>query len=162
VWKFDFHSIFLWNVLNVWKYGNLCENLTFIRYLCEICSMCENMAICVKNEFYWIFVWNMLNVWKYDHLMTWFCFWSVCSFWSVVLSFWWTLHWMWQLFSFWWRKRETHSYDACLSSQEKRDTLVLRASPISVKGRHMIWGHISLLLNCIKKIVNKKFSIGRL
>jgi hypothetical protein len=26
----------------------LCENLTFIGYLCEICSMCENMAICVK------------------------------------------------------------------------------------------------------------------
>jgi hypothetical protein len=26
----------------------LCESLTFIGYLCEICSMCENMAICVK------------------------------------------------------------------------------------------------------------------
>jgi hypothetical protein len=23
----------------------LCENVTFIGYLCEICSMCENMAI---------------------------------------------------------------------------------------------------------------------
>jgi hypothetical protein len=33
----------------VWKYGHLCENLTFIGYLCEICSLCENMAICVKN-----------------------------------------------------------------------------------------------------------------
>jgi hypothetical protein len=24
------------------------ENLTFNGYLCEICSMCENMVICVK------------------------------------------------------------------------------------------------------------------
>jgi hypothetical protein len=32
-------------MLNAWKYGNLCENLTFIGYFCEICSMCENMAI---------------------------------------------------------------------------------------------------------------------
>jgi hypothetical protein len=24
------------------------ENLIFSGYLCEICSMCENMAICVK------------------------------------------------------------------------------------------------------------------
>jgi hypothetical protein len=23
----------------------LCENLTFIGYLCEICSMCENMVV---------------------------------------------------------------------------------------------------------------------
>jgi hypothetical protein len=78
-------------MLNVWKYGHLCENLTFIRYLCEICSMCENMAICVeiwlsldicvkyaqcvkirsfvsKFVFHWIFVWNMFNVWKYGRL----------------------------------------------------------------------------------------------
>jgi hypothetical protein len=26
------------------KYEQLSENLTFIGYLCEICSMCENMA----------------------------------------------------------------------------------------------------------------------
>jgi hypothetical protein len=44
VWKFDFYWIFEWNMLNVSKYGNLCENVTFIGYLCEICSMCENMA----------------------------------------------------------------------------------------------------------------------
>jgi hypothetical protein len=48
VWKFGFHLIFVWNMLNVWKYGHLCENLTFIEYLCEICSMCENMAICMQ------------------------------------------------------------------------------------------------------------------
>jgi hypothetical protein len=45
VWKFDFHCIFMWNMFNVWKYGHLSENLTFIGYLCEICSMCENMVI---------------------------------------------------------------------------------------------------------------------
>jgi hypothetical protein len=44
-WNLDFHLIFVWNMLNVWKYVHLCENLTFIRYLCEICSMCENMII---------------------------------------------------------------------------------------------------------------------
>jgi hypothetical protein len=97
------------------KICSMCENLTFNGYLCKICSMCENMTICVKNwlsmdicvkyaqcvkiwpfvwkcDFYWIFVWNMLNVWKYGHLMSWFCFWSVCSFWSLVFSFWWTLY----------------------------------------------------------------------
>jgi hypothetical protein len=42
-------------MLNVWKYDHLCENLTFIRYLCEICSMCENMTICVK-------IWHSLNI----------------------------------------------------------------------------------------------------
>jgi hypothetical protein len=45
VWKFDIHWIFMWNMLNVWKYGHLCENLTFIEYLCEICSMCDNVVI---------------------------------------------------------------------------------------------------------------------
>jgi hypothetical protein len=35
-------------MLNVWKYGHLCENSTFIGYLSEICSMCENVAICVQ------------------------------------------------------------------------------------------------------------------
>jgi hypothetical protein len=40
------------------KICSMCENMTiyvnfftFNRYLCEICSMCENMAICVKNWF---------------------------------------------------------------------------------------------------------------
>jgi hypothetical protein len=35
-------------MLNVLKYDHLCENLTFNGYMCEICSMCENMAICGK------------------------------------------------------------------------------------------------------------------
>jgi hypothetical protein len=26
--------------------GHLCEKLTFVGYLCEICSMCEHMAMC--------------------------------------------------------------------------------------------------------------------
>jgi hypothetical protein len=61
------------------------------KWLYKICSMCENMTICMKIwlsmdicakyaqclkiclfvwkcDFYWIFVWNMLNVWKYGHL----------------------------------------------------------------------------------------------
>jgi hypothetical protein len=28
-------------MLNVWKYGYLSENLTFIGHLCEICYMCQ-------------------------------------------------------------------------------------------------------------------------
>jgi hypothetical protein len=95
-------------MLNVWKYIHLCAILTFIGYLCEIWSMCENMTICVQIwlsldicvkyaqcvkiwpfmcnfDFHWIFMWNMLNVWKYG-------------------CFWWTLYWILQLFSFWWKK----------------------------------------------------------
>jgi hypothetical protein len=37
--------MFVWNMLNVWKYSHLCENLSYIGYWCEICSMCENMAV---------------------------------------------------------------------------------------------------------------------
>jgi hypothetical protein len=48
VWKYDFYWIFVQNMLNVWKYGHFCKNVTFIGYLCEICSMFENIAICVK------------------------------------------------------------------------------------------------------------------
>jgi hypothetical protein len=92
------------------KICSMCENLTFIGYLCEILSICENMAICVKIwlsldicvkyaqcvkiwpfvwkfDFHWIFVWNMLNVWKYGHLMSWFCFWCVCSFLKPCVQF---------------------------------------------------------------------------
>jgi hypothetical protein len=43
--KIWLHSIFVWNILNVWKYGHLWKNLTFIGYLCEICSIWDNMAI---------------------------------------------------------------------------------------------------------------------
>jgi hypothetical protein len=91
VWKFDFHWIFVWNTLIVWKYDHLCENLASNGYLCEICSMCENMVVCVKIllslaicvkyaqhvkiwlfvwKFYlhWVFVRNMLSVWKYGYL----------------------------------------------------------------------------------------------
>jgi hypothetical protein len=32
-------------MLNVLKYDHLCKKLTFIGYLCEICSMCENMVV---------------------------------------------------------------------------------------------------------------------
>jgi hypothetical protein len=55
VLKFYFQWVFAWNMLNVWKYGHLCENLTFMRYLCEICSICENMVICLK-------IWLSLNI----------------------------------------------------------------------------------------------------
>jgi hypothetical protein len=55
VLKFDFQWIFVWNMLIVWKYYHLRKKLTFIGYLCEICSMFENMAICVK-------MWILLDI----------------------------------------------------------------------------------------------------
>jgi hypothetical protein len=53
--KMYFQWIFVWNMLNVWKYDHLCENLTFIGYLCEMCSTFQNMAICVK-------MWLLLDI----------------------------------------------------------------------------------------------------
>jgi hypothetical protein len=47
VWKFDFHWIFMWNMLNVWKYDHLCEILTFIWYLCENIAVSE---VCTVSE----------------------------------------------------------------------------------------------------------------
>jgi hypothetical protein len=48
---------------NVWKYGHLCGNFTFIGYFYEICSMCENMDVS-----------------------------KVCAVsWSLVFSFWWSV-----------------------------------------------------------------------
>jgi hypothetical protein len=49
------------NMLNVGKYGHLCENLTFIGYLCAICSMCENMK-CVPFDVYLGFVSKVCTV----------------------------------------------------------------------------------------------------
>jgi hypothetical protein len=120
-------------MLNVWKYGHLCEYFTFIGYLCEICSMCKNMTFIG-------YLCENMAIWCLAR----FCFWSVCSFWSHVFSFWYTLYWIWQLSSFWWRKRETR-YGGM--------------SPMSRKGRRVLWGHVSLLPNSTKKTVNRIFPI---
>jgi hypothetical protein len=150
VWRFDFHWILVWDMLNVWKYGHLCEKLTFTGYLCEICSMCENMAIwclgsvsdvCAVSE-------ALCSVSDRHYTES-----------TNVFSFWWTLYWICQcvqflmcvqflkpcvqflidtilnlpmrsvsdghytksanVFSFWWRKRETHTNKVCLSSEER-------------------------------------------
>jgi hypothetical protein len=72
------------------------------KWLCKICSMCENMVICVKM---WLVldicvkyaqcvkIWPSLDICvKYSHLISWLRFWSVCSFWSLVFSSWCTLY----------------------------------------------------------------------
>jgi hypothetical protein len=141
-------------VLNVWKYSHSCENLTFIGYLCEICSMCENMTICVniwlsldicvkyaqcvkiwpfvwKFNYYWIFVWNIFNVWKYAHLMSWFCFWSVQFLKPCVMFL----------------------MDTILN-------LAIIQFLVKQKGDAQYGGCASLLLNCIKKTINRTFSTG--
>jgi hypothetical protein len=56
----------VWNILNVWKYGHLSENLTFIGHLCEISSMCKKYghfdALCfVSDGNYWI--WLVFCLW---------------------------------------------------------------------------------------------------
>jgi hypothetical protein len=117
----------------------MCENMTFIGYLSEICTMCKNMAI-------WC--------------LAWFYFWHVCSFWILVFSFWWTLYWTCQLFNFWWRKMEAHIIGPCFISQEKGDVRYGGASCISGKGRCTLWGCVYLLTNSTKKTVNRIFSMG--
>jgi hypothetical protein len=95
IWvKIWFHWIFVWNMFNVWKYDHLCEYLAFIWYLCEICSMCENMAIWCLNS-----VSKVCAVSK-----------ALCSVFDGHYTE------SGNVFSFWWRKRETRSYYVCLSS----------------------------------------------
>jgi hypothetical protein len=114
VWKFYFYWIFVWNMLNVWKYDHLCENLTFIGYLCEICSMFENMAIYCENVTfirYWCEICSMcenMAVWCENATFIWYCceicsmcenidisflgsICRVCVGYDVLCSVWWTL-----------------------------------------------------------------------
>jgi hypothetical protein len=65
----DSYWIFVWNMLNVWKYSHLCEkwlsldicvnvwkyghlcgNFTFIGYFCEICSIFPKVLCLVSGE----------------------------------------------------------------------------------------------------------------
>jgi hypothetical protein len=78
VWKCDLYWIFVWNMLNVWKYVHLCENLIFTGYLCQCLKIWSFMW---KFYLHWIFLWNMLNLWKYGY------FWSVCSFLKYCVQF---------------------------------------------------------------------------
>jgi hypothetical protein len=105
----------------VWKYGQLCENVTCIEYFCE------NMAICVKI---WLSLDICVNIWKYGHLcgnftfIRYFCercsmcenmaIFEVCAVsWSLVFSFWWSV---------------------CFLVREKGDTPTECVSRILVKG----------------------------
>jgi hypothetical protein len=58
------------------------------------------------------------------------------------------------------KKKGNVHYGACLLCQEKGDACCGGTSRISGKGRHTLWGHVSLLPNSTKKTVNKIFSTG--
>jgi hypothetical protein len=132
MWKFDFQWIFVWNMLNVWKYGHLCENLTFIEYLCEICSMCENMDICVK-------IWISLDIcvkyaqcvkiWTFDVLVL---FMMPCvQFLKPCVQF---------------LKDTILNLEIVQFLMKKKgDARFGGASPISIKARRSLWGNISYL-----------------
>jgi hypothetical protein len=100
VWKCDLYWIFVWNMLNVWKYGHLCEKLNFIGYLCQCLKI---WSFVWKFYFRWTFLWNMLNVCKYG------CFWSV-QFSEVLCSI------SGEVSDFWRSKRETRLQNARLAS----------------------------------------------
>jgi hypothetical protein len=53
--------------------------------------------------------------------------------------------------------RETRSKYVCLASDSKGDPCYLRVSRIGGKQRHVLWGHLSLLLNCTVTPQNLKF-----
>jgi hypothetical protein len=149
-------------MLNVWKYDHLCENLTFIGYLCEICLMCENMTICVKI---WLSLDNCVKyaqcvkiwpfVWKFGFHLIFVsnhgCFLSVCSFWSLVFSFWWTLYWIQQLLNFWWKKGETRVVEARLpfTSYAKKEYLqIILQRILLVPTRSMTVGSHTRMYVC--------------
>jgi hypothetical protein len=124
-WNFDFHWIFVWNMLNVWKYSNLSKNLTFIEYLCEICSMCKNIAIWVKiwlSLFICVKYAQYMKIWPFDSL----CFVSqtLCSISEDLCSISDGHYWIWHLFCLWWK--------------QKGDTCYNDESCIWSKGRHTL------------------------
>jgi hypothetical protein len=131
MWKCDLYWIFVWNMLNVWKYGHLCEKMTFIGYLCHCLKI---WSLVWKFYFHWIFLWNILNVWKYG------CFWSACSFLKscvqflvkCVLSG---------------EAKGRHAYRTHISHLSKgRRAYRTRISHL-IKGRRALWRRVSLLLN---------------
>jgi hypothetical protein len=110
--------------VNVWKYGHLCENFTFIGYFCEICSMCENMAVSKVCLVSWSFVFNF--------------WWSMCSFPEVLCSVSGEakgIHAYRMLI--WHPSKGRRAYKTCVSHLSKR--------------RRVLWRCVSLLLNMQKK-----------
>jgi hypothetical protein len=83
--------------------------------------------------------------------MSWFYFWSVCSFWSLMFSFWWTLLNL-AIVHFLMKKRETRVMGPHLVSQEKGELRYWGVSHILGKGRRALWGCISLLPNSTKRL----------
>jgi hypothetical protein len=67
------------------------------KWLCKICSMCENMAICVKIWF------------SFDICVKIWLFLKCVHFLKSCAQFLMDTYWILQLLNFWWRKRETRS-----------------------------------------------------
>jgi hypothetical protein len=150
VWKFDFHWIFVWNMLNVWKYGHLSENLIFIGYLCEICSICENMAIWLKN---WLSLdicvkcAQCVKIWSFDVLVL-FLKTCVQFLMNIILNM--------ANIQFPMKKKETCSKYARLTSEEKETcvTYILYRRKIETR----VMGTCLPLLNYTQKNINRIFS----
>jgi hypothetical protein len=131
-------------MLNMWKYDHLCENLIFIGYLCEICLMYGNMAICVK-------IWLLLNIcvkyaqcviiWPFDILVL-FLKCAVSE--ALCLVF---------------NGHYTGSANCLVSDKEKeRHALTMRISHLRQRETHIMGMHL-FLLNCAKKSINRIFSM---
>jgi hypothetical protein len=90
------------------KICSMCENLTFIGYLCEICSMCENMAI-----------WCLASISEVCVVSEVLC--SVFDGYCTESS---------NVFSFWWRKRR-HTLLTHVSHPKKRETRLYYARLLS-------------------------------
>jgi hypothetical protein len=138
---------FVWNMLNAWKYDHLCEKFEFQWYLCKICSMCENKTICVK-------MWLLLDIcMKYAQCVKIYPFDVLVLFLKCVQFLKYCVQFLRDtilnliIVQFLMKKKGDAHYEGA------------SVSPMSIKGRHVLWVHISLLPNSTKKVVNRIFSI---
>jgi hypothetical protein len=142
LWKVDVQWIFVWNMLNVWKYHHLCEKLTFIGYLYEISSMWENMTIYVK-------IWLSLDIYvKYARCV------KICPFDVLVLFLMPSMQFLKPYVQF--------LMDTILNliiiqflMKKKGDVCYDGACPISIKGRRVLWERVSQLPNCTKMLLTE-------
>jgi hypothetical protein len=116
--------------------------------VCKICSLCENMVICVEIwlsldicvnyaqcvkiwPFVWKFDFHLIFEWKYGR------FWSVCSFWSLMFNS---------------DGHYSESGNCSISDEEKgRRAPATRVSRL-IKWRRVLWRCVSPLLHMQKRI----------
>jgi hypothetical protein len=135
-------------MLNVWKYGHLCGNLTFIRYLCE-------NAQCVKI---WPFVWKFWL--SFDICVKIWLFLMCVQFLKSCVQFLMDTIVNPAIAQFLMKKNGDVLSGLCVSHLSKgRRTNEMRVSHLT-KGRHVLWRRVSPLLNMQKKNTYRLFSMG--